>query len=170
MRRTALLLGALIVATPALAQKAATSASLFAYTSYINYVTKAAEQMPEDGYAFRATDKVRTFGQLIGHVAGAQRMFCAIALGEKPGGEDDIERTKTTKAELVAALKESTEYCKRAYNQTDASASLPADFFGQKTTRLGILNMNSGHNAEHYGNIVTYFRLKGMTPPSSQGQ
>jgi hypothetical protein len=29
---------------------------------------------------------------------------------------------------------------------------------------------NATHDWEHYGNIVTYLRIKGMVPPSSQGQ
>lgn len=131
-------------------------------------VTAAAEEMPDSAYAFKATPEVRSFGQLIGHIAGAQRLMCASALGEKGGAEDDIEKTKTTKAELVPALKESTAYCARAYAQSDASASRMTKFFGQDKTRFFALSLNAAHNGEHYGNIVTYYRLKGMVPPSSR--
>ena len=42
------------------------------------------------------------------------------------------------------------------------------DFFGRQQTRLGILAFNNSHMWEHYGNLVTYMRLKGIVPPSSE--
>lgn len=133
-------------------------------------VTRAAEQMPEADYAYRPVETVRTFGQLVGHIAGAQAMMCAVALGEAPPAEDAVERAATSKAALVAALKESTAKCEKAYAQTDDAAAAPASLFGMNTTRLFALGMNALHNGEHYGNMVTYMRMKGMVPPSSQGQ
>ena len=113
---------------------------------------------------------MRTFGQLIGHVAGANFMICAAALGEAARGEDDIEKSKTTKADLVAALKASNEYCARAYALNDAQAAGMTKLFGQDQTKMFALALNAAHVGEHYGNVVTYMRMKGMVPPSSQGQ
>src|SRR2546430_10367403 len=79
--------------------------------------------MPEENYNFKPTDAVRSYGQIVGHVADAQYMFCSVALGEKNPGLK-IEQTKTTKADLVAALKEAVAYCDKAYDSmTDASGS-----------------------------------------------
>jgi uncharacterized damage-inducible protein DinB len=133
-----------------------------------NYIIAAAEQMPEKDYAFRPTHDVRTFGEMIGHVAGAQAMICAAALGEKGGAEDDIEKTAKTKAALIAALRNTTQYCQRAYAQTDASTAASTTLFGNSMPRMNALALNATHNAEHYGNLVTYLRIRGMTPPSSQ--
>ncbi len=132
------------------------------------YIVQAAEDMPEADYAFRPTPEVRSFGELIGHVAGAQYMMCGAALNEAQRSEDDIEKTKTTKAELVAALRASTEYCTRAYAQSDAEAQGKTTLFGREQSRLLALAINATHDNEHYGNIVTYMRLKGMVPPSSR--
>ncbi|MEO8580795.1 MAG: DinB family protein [Gemmatimonadales bacterium] len=132
------------------------------------FIAKAAEQVPEADYAFRPTPEVRTFGQLIGHVAGAQAMFCAAALGEKPGNEDEVEKSATTKSALIAALRTTSQGCQRAYAQSDAASAGMTTLFGGQSTRLRVLMMNATHNAEHYGNIVTYMRIKGMVPPSSQ--
>jgi uncharacterized damage-inducible protein DinB len=132
------------------------------------YITTVAEELPESTYAFRPTPEVRSVGQLIGHVAGAQYLFCAAALGEPARQEDAIEKTRTKKAELVAALKASTEYCARAYGQTDPAAQQRTKLFGQEHTKLFVLGLNATHNAEHYGNIVTYLRLNGIVPPSSR--
>jgi hypothetical protein len=35
-------------------------------------------------------------------------------------------------------------------------------------SRLGVLAFNNSHVNEHYGNLVTYMRLKGIVPPSSE--
>ena len=133
-----------------------------------NYVTRAAADLPDSLYAYKPVATVRTFGQLIGHVAGAQYMICAAALGDPPRGEDEIEKTRTTKTELLAALRASTEYCARAYAQTDAAAQQRTQLFGEERSRLSALGINATHNAEHYGNLVTYMRMNGLVPPSSR--
>jgi uncharacterized damage-inducible protein DinB len=133
-----------------------------------DYLTRAAAQVPESTYAFRPTPEVRTFGQIIAHVAGSQFSFCADALGEKARSEEEIEKNTTTKAALVQALKESNDYCARAYGQSDdAIAAKLVDPADNRTRRL-VLMLNTSHNSEHYGNIITYMRMKGMVPPSSQ--
>lgn len=132
------------------------------------YIIRAAENMPETKYTFRPTPEVRSFGQLIGHVAGAQQMFCAIALGEPAAAENDIEKSVTAKADLVAAIRKTTEYCNRAYAQGDSALAGMTKIFGQDANRMYVLAMNTVHNGEHYGNLVTYLRINGMVPPSSQ--
>jgi uncharacterized damage-inducible protein DinB len=174
MKRFVLVLPFLF-ATSAQAQQAASANSGLGvgavkgmWQAMTNYILAAAEQMPEKDYAFRPTHDVRTFGEMIGHVAGAQAMICAAALGEKGGGEDDIEKTAKTKAALIAALKTTTQYCQRAYAQTDASTAASTMLFGNSMPRMNALALNATHNAEHYGNLVTYLRIRGMVPPSSQ--
>ena len=132
------------------------------------FVARAAEQMPEADYAYRPAATVRTFGQLVGHVAGSQKLMCAAALGEPAGNEDDVEKSATTKQALVAAMRATTAYCERAYAQSDAAVTAKTTLFGQQVTRMYALSLNATHNGEHYGNIVTYLRLKGIVPPSSE--
>jgi uncharacterized damage-inducible protein DinB len=144
----------------------ATSSAVWSET--IGNIIKSAEQMPEAKYSFRPTPAVRTFGQIIGHVAGAQYTYCSAAMGDTGANEGDIEKTKTSKADLVAAIKASTEYCRRAYAQSDAAAMGMTKVFGESNSKLYALIGNASHDAEHYGNIVTYLRINGMVPPSSQ--
>lgn len=132
------------------------------------HVAAAADEFPEADYAYRPVATVRTVGEMIGHVAGAQFMICAAALGEPARAEDAVEKAATTKAALVKALKESTDYCARAYAQTASAAAAPAQLFGQSVTRAHALTVNAVHNGEHYGNLITYMRMKGMVPPSSR--
>jgi uncharacterized damage-inducible protein DinB len=132
-----------------------------------DYVTRSAEEMPEADFAFKPTPEVRSFGEILGHVASSNYMFCSQALGEKnPSG--DIEKTKTTKAELVEAVRASFTYCERAYQMSDAEAAKTTTIFGRERPRLSALTGNLTHDWEHYGNLVTYLRLKGHVPPSSQ--
>jgi uncharacterized damage-inducible protein DinB len=132
-------------------------------------ITRSADKVPENLYSFRATDDVRTFGQLVGHVADAQYAFCSAVIGEKSPQTDSIEKSKTSKADLVAALKDAFAYCDKAYNSmTDADGAKIIKFFGNDSAKLGVLAFNNMHNYEHYGNMVTYMRLKNIVPPSSE--
>ena len=179
MKRS-ILLSALVVSTATLAsvaqaqkaKPAAAGAGVAAiramWQAQSTYLLRAAEQLLDSDYAFRPVATVRTFGQLIGHVAGSQNLICAAALGEPSKSEDDIEKSMTTKPQLVAALRASNEYCRRAYAQSDASAARSTTLFEEKQSRMFALALNATHDGEHYGNVVTYFRIKGLTPPSSQ--
>lgn len=170
MKRSALILSVSLVAFPiaAQAQNAAVNTSKALWQQLTGHITAVAEESPEALYAYKPSPEVRSLGQLIGHVAGAQNLICAAALGEPARQEDEIERTQTTKAGLVAALKASTEYCARAYAQTDAAAQAKTQLFGSEQTRLYALMLNATHNGEHYGNMVTYLRINKIVPPSSR--
>jgi len=75
----------------------------------------SAEKMPEENYGFKPTDSVGSYGQILGHVADAQYLLCSIALGEK-NPAPQIEESKKSKADLVAALNEGFAYCDKAYD------------------------------------------------------
>ena len=137
------------------------------YTSVEGYITKAAEQVPEADYAFKPTPEVRSFGSLVAHVADAQNTFCSAVLGVA-NPSPDVEKTKTTKAAIVEALKASSALCAKAYALPDAEAHTSMKLFGREVPKFRGLLINLTHDWEHYGNFVTYLRLKGMTPPSSQ--
>ncbi len=139
-----------------------------AYGQIKDWVLRSAEKMPEENYSFKPTDAIRSFGQLVGHVADAQYIFCSAVLGEKNPALK-IEQTKTSKADLLATLKGAFAYCDRAYDGlTDATAAQTVKFFGGDTPKLSVLSTNIAHSAEHYGNLVTYLRLKNIVPPSSE--
>lgn len=153
--------------------QAQTSSSLVAEAkpgwAYVSgNIVKAAEKMPEEDYSFRPATTVRSYGQLIGHVIDAHYMFCG-PLSAESKAPPDAEKKLTSKADLVKSLKESVGYCNAAIERlTDAQAAEPVKFFGRDQARLSILSMNIAHDNEHYGNIVTYLRIKGLVPPSSE--
>jgi uncharacterized damage-inducible protein DinB len=135
-------------------------------------LTRSAELMPEKDYAFRPVDTVRTFGQILAHVAGANYVFCSAAKGEKsPHAEAEFEKSATTRAQIVKALADSIAYCDAAYASLDdkrAAETVELPFGAGKGARALPLMQNTGHLQEHSGNLVTYFRVRGMVPPSSQ--
>lgn len=128
----------------------------------------SAEKMPEEFYGFKPADAVRTYGQIIGHIADMQYTFCSLALGEK-NPAPRIEQTKTTKADLTAALRDAVGYCDRAYGSlTDATALEHVKMGVTVMPRVSLLTTNMTHASLHYGNLVTYMRIKGIVPPSSE--
>jgi len=132
-------------------------------------ITKAAEKMPEENYSFKPTPEVRSYGAIVAHIADAQYLFCSAVIGEKnpaPG----IEKSKTSKAEIQAALKEAFAYCDKAYALSDAQAAETTRLFGNERNKLNVLSFNDAHNMEHHGNLVTYLRMKGIVPPTSEGR
>jgi uncharacterized damage-inducible protein DinB len=136
----------------------------------VKSVLKSAEKMPEENYGFKPVDTVRSYGQIVGHVGDAQYLFCSIALGEK-NPAPDIEHTKTSKADLIAALNAAFAYCDKAYDaMTDATAVQTIKLFGNDAPRLSALTVNNMHDLEHYGNLATYLRMKNIVPPSSEQQ
>jgi len=138
------------------------------YTQYKGFWTRAAAAMPEDGYAFKPTgpaiansQEMRTFGALVAHVADHQTQFCSSSTGPAKRGD---AASKTTKADLIAALAASYAECDAAWNDlTDANF---AEMKGQRS-RFGWLLVDLAHSEEEYGYMSVYFRLKGIIPPSS---
>lgn len=132
------------------------------------FIMRTAEMLSQELYDFRPTDEVRTAGQILAHIADAQYLFCSGAAGEESPSEESVEQTRSEKADIIAALEESFAYCDGIYDGlSDAQGAEMIEFFGAQRTRVAALAMNTAHNYEHYGNLVTYMRLNGITPPSS---
>ena len=159
-------------AGPAMAQQstgAPTAALAKAFGAIASDLKAAAENMPADSYGFRPVAGVRSFGQIVAHVSGGHFLYCSQAAGSRLSPElarrlnevrpfSDVETESTarpfTKDQLVALLSESIAYCDAVY----AGAAGSAD----------ALIGNVAHDNEHYGNLVTYLRLKGLVPPSTE--
>lgn len=114
------------------------------------WVLKAADLVPADKYSYQPVPTVRSFGQLIGHIADGQNYYCARAAGRNPEWSDAVEKGSQDKAVLIQKLKDSNAVC--------AAAS---------TGAFGPLMANVAHDNLHYGNIITYMRMLGLVPPSS---
>ena len=149
-----------------------TSEVKFMYKTIENNLLKLAEKMPAEDYGFRPVPEVETFGRRVAHIADANMSVCTGLQGErKPLGA----AAKTSKADLVAALKESFAYCDRVVDSlTDATARemvssrLGGPFPPEPTrSKLGTLYNLVRHSNEMYGYMAVYLRLKGIVPPTS---
>ena len=162
------LIAAFTAASALYAQNPFSTDTKNAYNGIKNTVTRAAEEMPEADYSYSTVPgKTRTYGEIVSHIADIQMVLCGLVKGEQK--QPTFEKTKKTKAEATAALKESFDYCDGVYNSmTDADGAMMVKMFGRDLTKLGVLNFNIAHDNEMYGTAVVYLRMKDLVPPSSQ--
>jgi uncharacterized damage-inducible protein DinB len=131
-------------------------------------LSKAVEKMPEENYAFRTVPQVRSFGEMVAHVADGQLRMCATVKGETVTADAN---KKTSKADLVAKLKASFDYCDPVYeSMTDAAGAAKVKWARFEMSKLGLLNWNITHDNEMYGIIGAFLRIRGIVPPSSEGR
>ena len=149
------------------AQDASSTAELKqSYNGVKNNILRAAEKMSDADYSFKATPEVRSFGQLVGHVADAQLRTCSTINGS---AKQATAGSITAKADLVGALKASITECDQAFDAlSDANASQSVSIGRGSRTRLGALYGTVVHDNEMYGYMSVYMRLKGVVPPSSE--
>jgi uncharacterized damage-inducible protein DinB len=125
-------------------------------------IMKSADAMPESTYSYRPTKDVRSFAEILNHVADISYLLCSNAKGE---ANPATATAKGSKTEIMAYLKGAFGYCDGVYSGfTDAHLNDPADFWGHKTNKMFILTQLANHDALHYGNLVTYLRLNGLVP------
>lgn len=155
------------------AQSAETTAPTF--MAFYNYSKKnvlgSAEKMPAEHFSFKPTPEVRTYAALFGHIMNTNYPACAALKGEPNPNKDDFEKTAKTKEEVLKALKASFDYCDAALkNVTDATFRETFKIETRDVPKMSPLMLIVVHNMEHYGNLITYMRLKGVVPPSSEPQ
>ena len=116
------------------------------------WVTRAVQAVPADRYSFQPIRTVRTFGQLIGHIIDGSNYYCGRAAGTPTQWSEANEKGPADKATILPKLEQALAACAAQYNGS-----------GQP----GALVDNVAHTSLHYGNIITYMRMLGLTPPSS---
>jgi len=172
MKKTIMTLTLVLTAAPAFAQNPVSDSVRSSWNGVKRNISQSAELMAEEHFNFKPTADVRSFGEILAHVAGASYVFCASAKNEKsPFEEDSFEKSAKTKAQIVKATNDAIAYCDGAFAAlTDANAGglVHAAFGTTEVTRISSLVGQIGHDNEHYGNLVTYFRLKNLVPPSSR--
>jgi uncharacterized damage-inducible protein DinB len=134
--------------------------------SFMGWTIQAAEELTAAEYNYRPVETVRTIGQLFGHVANANYMICATIAGEESPSNADLE--KASRDEIIAGLKGAADYCSKVAESSSKRHHDPVSLFGMNGDVTWATSFNAAHNAEHYGNIVTYMRMMGKVPPSSR--
>jgi hypothetical protein len=141
------------------------------YQSVQRNLVEAAEKMPEANYGFRPTPEIRPFGQLVAHAALTQFGTCSLLKGEPSPRKDEKEDAPRTRAEAIALLKASTEYCDPLV--TPLTDTTMPEMVKAKDMQVakGLLPASLiSHGQEMYGTMAVYLRLKGIVPPTTARQ
>jgi hypothetical protein len=134
------------------------------------YITEAADRFPEDKYGWSPTPDIRTWGDLMGHIADDNFGTCSTVTGDTAPARLDNNGKATdaakgfTKADYVKALAASFAVCDKAFASVTPENMMER---AGRRSKLGALMYDTQHINEHYGNIVTYMRLQGLVPPST---
>ena len=150
-------------ATSAQPRDNAVQAMMMEWRTIASNISKSAELMPDSSYGFRPVATVMTFGELLVHVSFTQYSTCASVMGV-PTPADSARKQGAGKAELRRQFDASVTFCNQAYQQNLTAMS---DQREQSRRYFGLAH-NTAHINEHYGNMVTYLRILGFVPPSSQ--
>ena len=128
----------------------------------------AAEEMPEGKYSYHPTPDQWSFGKLVSHVAQSNGGLCSALSGGTAPATLHVSDT-ASKADLVAALKASFDFCGPALDgMTDAKLGEAITVFHRPMVRATALVLLPVDLADHYSQMAAYLRLNGMTPPSAQ--
>lgn len=128
----------------------------------------AAEEMPENKYSYHPTPDQWTFGKVVSHIAQSNGGLCG-ALTDTPAPAALKVSDTASKAELVAALKASFDYCGPVLDGlTDAKLAGTVTLFHRTMPRVEVLILLPVDLADHYSQMASYLRLNGLTPPSAQ--
>jgi uncharacterized damage-inducible protein DinB len=150
---------------------------------YEGEIMGAVNAMPADKYSFAPSaaifkpeqkvdylspnDKgVRTFGQMVAHIAQANYYFFGITWGAKPDANVKGMADLTSKEDAVKALAGSFAYAHQqlaTLTAANAFASVKDD-----STRTSMAAFGIAHMCDHYGQLAEYLRMNGIVPPASQ--
>lgn len=128
----------------------------------------AADQMPADKYSYHPTPDQWSFGKVVSHIAQSNGGLCAALSGTTAPATLTVSDT-APKADLVAALKASFDYCGPILDSlTDAKLAEPITVFHRTMPRAMAVVLLPVDLADHYSQMAAYLRLNGMLPPSAQ--
>jgi uncharacterized damage-inducible protein DinB len=129
----------------------------------------AAETIPADKYSYKPTPAQMSFGDIVVHLSQGNDYFCGEIAGAKAPTRSKVT-SASSKAELVARLKETFAFCGTSLATLDdskLSEELPF-FGGRKMSRAGVMTVATGDWADHYSQSAIYMRLNGMLPPTAK--
>jgi uncharacterized damage-inducible protein DinB len=140
-----------------------------------NKLIAMAQDFPEDKYDFKLQKDERTFAQNLLHAAALDfvliRRISGSNLGPDFGDGDNPSRDVfKTKADVVKFVQEAVaDGAKVIQQQGDAGLDNKSKFFGTQLVHNSHIWMFAiEHSAEHYGQLVVYYRANNIVPPDSR--
>jgi hypothetical protein len=162
------MLATLFAATCLFAQDPLSNEARQGWNRTKNNLIAAAEKMAEDNYGFKPAPESQSFKDLVAHTADSAMSVCSGYNGER---KQLGAASKSSKADLVEALKTAMAECDKAYGAlSDAKATEMIEGRQGSRSRLGTLYGNTVHMEHEYAQMAVHLRLKGLVPPSSEGR
>lgn len=132
-------------------------------------LTEAVEKWHEGWLDWRPSPEVRTFREQVGHILDTNNMACSSLKGEPVAPGNTLEKSNLSKVELVAAVKKSFDDCAAVFSKmSDADFGKVLKWGPQEAPAARMALLVPYHTALHYGNLITYMRLRGMVPPETE--
>lgn len=163
-------LGAALCAGASYGQQDAVAKSLKSMVDgYRQNLNEAIVKVIESDYDFKPSPDVRTMREMLGHIADANYSICSGLKPEANPNKVSWEKKHAGKAELAKALNDSFDYCAAAMEGwTDAKFAETVKRGDTERAKAGIALHLLDHTALHYGNLITYMRMKGVVPPETE--
>ena len=137
--------------------------------SYKQNLVEAVQKTPDGYLDFRPTAEVNSFREMAGHIVDAQYSICSGAKQEKNPEAERITKKILSKAELASALERSFRYCDEALAGLDSAKLAQKVKSGSTEYTVAYFAVHAvEHTALHYGNLITYMRLRGIVPPETE--
>ncbi len=134
-------------------------------------LVQLAEGIPEDLYAWRPSDDVRSVSEALMHTAQANFHLAAVLGVDAPGDLPESLEAVTEKRKVVAALETSIDNAREALELTaGGDMGEMVEAFGQEMTRATVAMIILSHNGEHLGQLIAYGRSNGVVPPWSRAR
>ncbi len=128
----------------------------------------SAEEFPASKYSYKPTPAQMSFGAIVVHLSEGNDFLCGSIGGMKAPARTKLGAT-APKAQLVARLKETFDFCKTSLaGLDDSKLNDQLDFFGRKMSRASVMTLTTGDWADHYSQSAIYLRLNGMLPPTAK--
>jgi uncharacterized damage-inducible protein DinB len=126
-----------------------------------------AEATPAEKFSWRPAPGVRSTSEVYMHIAIANFYLLSVTGPKMPADlNDDMEKTVTSKAEVIAWLKRSLEAVKTAHAaETPKDLERKVKIEGQDATVDGMYLRIIVHANEHMGQLIAYARMTGVVPP-----
>jgi hypothetical protein len=142
------------------------------FQAFVTHHTKilidAAESMPADKYSYKPTAAQWTFGKIIAHMAGDNRITCSAIAGVAPDKSPEPSAT-ASKEELVSALKNSVTFCEQAVAKVnDKMLADSVTYSGERATRVSPLIGLGEDWSDLYSQLAGYLRLNNVLPPTAK--
>ena len=132
-----------------------------------------AHAVPADKYTWRPAEGVRSFSEVLMHVAAANYNLPKVLGTPPPPGfkVQGFDKSTTEKAKVIETLRDSFAHMRQAVlNMPDSEVETQIDWFGAKSTYRGVMLFIIRHNAEHLGQAIAYARMNGIVPPWTEEQ